>query len=73
VDILLICEVSGLDFFYWDKLMANAAKTWLIVNLSTAETVFVGCGVNVTIEGKCHLGAGIGSIDHLSCSTHMAR
>ena len=42
----------------------KAAKTWLIVkaeSLSTAEAVLAGCDVNITIEGRHHLGAAIGS------------
>ena len=37
---------------------------WLIVkaeSLSTPEAVFAGCSVNITIEGRHHLGAAIGS------------
>ena len=42
----------------------NAVKTWLIVkekSFSIAKEVFSGCGVNVTMEGRHHLGAAIGS------------
>ena len=42
----------------------NAAKTWLIVKpdfLSSARQLFAGTGVNITVEGKCHLGAALGS------------
>ena len=58
---------------WWSRLVSlgpaygyfvNADKTWLIVkaeSLSTAERIFAGCGVNITVEGKRHLGAAIGS------------
>ena len=42
----------------------NAAKTWLIVKspfLSGAQRIFDGTGVQVTVEGKHHLGAALGS------------
>ena len=42
----------------------NAAKTWLIVKpafFSDAQQVFKGTGVQVTTEGKRHLGAALGS------------
>ena len=40
----------------------NAAKSWLIVkedHLEAAERLFAGTGVNVTAEGKQHLGAAV--------------
>ena len=42
----------------------NALKTWLIVKptyFSDAQRLFEGTGVQVTVEGKCHLGAALGS------------
>ena len=42
---------------------ANPGKTWLIVkddHLSTATELFAGTGVNITTEGKRHLGAALG-------------
>ncbi len=46
---------------------ANAAKTWLVTkehNLSTAQTCFSGTGVNITHEGRPHLGAAIGTQEY---------
>ena len=43
---------------------ANPSKTWLIVkekHLSTATERFLNTGVNITTEGKRHLGAALGS------------
>ena len=42
----------------------NASKTWLIVKedkLEAATTAFEGTGVNITLEGKRHLGAALGT------------
>ena len=42
----------------------NAGKSWLILkeyNLEVAEKVFSGNGLNVTVEGKGHLGAAVGT------------
>ena len=47
----------------------NALKTWLIVKpayLSDAQRLFEGTGVQVTVEGKRHLGAALGSVYLLS-------
>ena len=41
-----------------------ASKSRLIVKvepLDLTKTIFAGCGVSITAEGKCHLGAAIGS------------
>ena len=43
---------------------ANPAKTWLIVKkeyLPSATELFAHTGVNITVDGKCHLGAALGS------------
>ena len=53
-----LCEL-GPSFGYF----ANPGKTWLIVkddHLSTATELFAGTGVNITTEGKRHLGAALG-------------
>ena len=50
----------GPDYGYYP----NAAKSWLIVkedHLEAAERLFAGTGVNVTAEGKRHLGAAVGT------------
>ena len=42
---------------------ANSSKTWLIVkspHLQAATELFHGTGVNITVEGKRHLGAAVG-------------
>ena len=42
----------------------NPSKSWLIVkedHLTTAKKVFEGSGINITVEGRRHLGAVIGS------------
>ena len=47
-----------------DGYYPNAAKTWLIVKpafFPDAQQVFKGTGVQVTTEGKHHLGAALGS------------
>jgi len=58
---------------WWSRLLTlgpaygyfvNAVKTWLIVkekSFSIAKKVLAGCGMNVTMEGRRHLGAAIGS------------
>ena len=57
---------------WWDKIVslgptfgyfANPLKTWLIVkspHLQAATELFHGTGVNITVEGKRHLGAAVG-------------
>ena len=50
----------GLKFGY----LANPNKTWLIVKpeyLQVASEVFHDTGINITSEGRRHLGAAIGS------------
>ena len=45
---------------------ANASKTWLVVKeskLDLARSQFEGTGVNITISGKRHLGAAIGTYE----------
>ena len=58
---------------WWDNLVQigpdyryhpNAPKTWLIVKeeiFPLAQTTFEGTGVSITMEGKRHLGAAIGT------------
>ncbi len=58
---------------WWDEIIlcgpsygyfANPSKTWLIVkpdHLSAAQEIFRDTGVNITSEGRRHLGAAIGS------------
>lgn len=59
---------------WWDKLndtgprygyFVNSSKTWLIVKdpakIKEAEELFNGTDVNITSEGRKHLGAAIGS------------
>ena len=58
---------------WWDRLaeigpkygyQQNALKTWLIVKedkIDDAITAFKGTGVNITPEGKTHLGAALGT------------
>ena len=67
---------------WWSRLVSlepaygyfvNAVKAWLIARpecLSTAEAC--SCGVNITMEGRRHLGAAIGSKSFL-CSTCMRK
>ena len=46
---------------------AEPTKSWLIVKerlLESAEEIFDGVGVNITMQGKKHLGAVIGQIDY---------
>ncbi len=53
-------QIHGTGFGYHP----NAAKTHLIVKAEHAEKaveVFAGTGINITTEGKRHLGAAIGS------------
>lgn len=50
----------GPDYGYFP----NATKTWLIVkdgSLEEATSLFQGMGVSITVEGKRHLGAAIGT------------
>ena len=50
----------GPDYGYYP----NASKTWLIVkeaSLEEATALFQGTGVSITVEGKRHLGAAIGT------------
>ena len=61
---------------WWDSIVkqgpyfgyfANPPKTWLIVKeelLQQAIDLFNGTGVNITVRGKRHLGAALGSIDY---------
>ena len=45
----------------------KASKSWLIVkpgHLQSAEDIFKGTGINITEEGRKHLGAVIGSVEH---------
>ncbi len=63
---------------WWTKLrnlrpsfgyFANPDKTWLIVKddqLSTATELFAGTGVNITTEGKRHLGAALGQRSYVT-------
>ena len=59
---------------WWDTLLlegtnygylVNSTKTWLIVKdpakLALAEEIFKDTGVQITCEGKKHLGAALGS------------
>ena len=58
---------------WWDRLNSigpeygyypNATKSWLIVkenHLEAAEGLFSGTGLNMTMEGKRHLGAAVGT------------
>ena len=58
---------------WWDRISAigpdygfypNASKTWLIVkeaNLEEATALFQGTGVSITVDGRRHLGAAIGT------------
>ena len=58
---------------WWDALVehgpafgyfANEEKTWLIVkeqHFKDAQQIFAGTGVNITIEGKRHLGGALGT------------
>ena len=58
---------------WWDRISAigpdygcysNGSKTWLIVkeaNLEEATVLFQGTGVSITVAGKRHLGAAIGT------------
>ena len=46
---------------------ANASKTWLITkedHLPAAQFCFSGTGVNITHEGRTHLGAAIGTQEY---------
>ena len=50
----------GPDYGYY----VNNGKTWLVVkaeHLSEAERIFAGTGVRVTVTGKRHLGAALGT------------
>ena len=56
------CKLNDLGFMY--GYFPNAAKTWLIVKperLDEAKQQFAGTGVSITVEGKRHLGAALGS------------
>ena len=60
---------------WWDQInslrpgfgyFANAVKTWLITkeeHLAEAKETFAGTNVQITTDGKPHLGAPIGSLD----------
>ena len=50
----------GQDYGYYP----NASKTWLVVkegNLEEATAIFEGTDVTITVEGRRHVGAAIGS------------
>jgi hypothetical protein len=61
--------------YWWDKLVtsgpaygyfANAAKTWLITKeslISDAKDIFNNTKVNISSDGKPHLGSPLGSKD----------
>ena len=56
------CKLKDLGFMY--GYFPNAAKTSLIVKperLDEAKQQFAGTGVSITVEGKRHLGAALGS------------
>ena len=47
----------------------NAPKTWLITketHLQEATTLFYGTGVNITAQGRPHLGAAIGTPSYVT-------
>ena len=58
---------------WWDRLVscgedygysANASKTWLVVkpeHLAEAKVIFADSGVQITSEGRRHLGAALGT------------
>ena len=51
----------------------NTSKTWLIVKpayLSNAHALFDGTGVQITVEGKRHMGAALGS--HLFAEQYVS-
>ena len=51
--------------------MANATKTWLVVkdaNLASATSAFLGTNVNITSEGRPHLGAPLGTETYVAQS-----
>ena len=62
---------------WWDELLslgpaygynANALKTWLITKqqyLQTAKEAFKGTLVNITTEGRSHLGAALGTREYI--------
>ena len=62
---------------WWDELLAsgpalgyypNAKKCWLVVKpekLKQANDVFAGTGINITAEGRKHLGAALGQRSYL--------
>ena len=64
--------IPGLKY-WWDQLyelgpkfgyFPQASKSWLIIKPEVegkAETIFQGSGVQLTTEGKRHLGASLGS------------
>ena len=63
---------------WWDEILnngpaygylANSLKTWLITkpkHLASVEAAFLGTNVNITTEGRPHLGAPLGSMLSLS-------
>ena len=69
---LLLAEKIISTLQMWDKIVslgpkygyfANPEKTWLIVkpkHQQSTEQLFRDTGVNITLEGKRHLGEGIG-------------
>ena len=58
---------------WWDRLVscgedyrysANASKTWLVVkpeHIAEAKVIFADSGVQITSEGRSHLGAALGT------------
>ena len=55
-----LLQLIGPDFGY----LPNASKTWLIVKedkLQAATAMFQGTGINITTQGKRHLGAALGT------------
>ena len=53
-------QLIGPDFGY----LPNASKTWLIVKedkFQAATAMFQGTGINITTQGKRHLGAALGT------------
>ena len=54
-----LCEL-GTKFRYFPQ----TSKSWLTIKPEVqgkAKTIFQGSGVQITTEGKCHLGASLGS------------
>ena len=65
---------------WWEKITtigpsygyyANATKTWLVVNdtyIASATSAFLGTNVNITSEGRPHLGAPLGTETYVAQS-----